>query len=145
MNFGYAFPFEGNGNSSLPKPASFLERRTLDMLSRWKGMETHWTAHALRQGHRPLDMLSRLKGMETIIPIDTYRLANFLLLWICFPVGREWKRIGRIGFQCLYQLWICFPVWREWKLQYDFRSCSCSFSSLDMLSRWKGRETWRLS
>ena len=61
----------------------------------------------------PLDMLSRWKGMETPYRSSS---ASDLPLWICFPVGREWKlRLQRIEMALLI--------------------------TLDMLSRWKGMET----
>ena len=40
-----------------------------------------------------------------------------IFLWICFPVGREWKPVHQFGNRHPRQhLWICFPVGREWKL-----------------------------
>ena len=59
--FGYAFPFEGNGNAG-PRRCS----------QKYAFAET-------------LDMLSRLKGMETCLCHRSTGTHRFHL-WICFPV-----------------------------------------------------------
>ena len=70
LTFGYAFPFEGNWNTSTmycpPFPSSFS-----------------------------LDMPSRLKGIETRCR-RCYRADN-VWLWICFPVWRELKPLCGIS------------------------------------------------
>ena len=85
--FGYAFPFEGNGNTSV-----WCFRTTdvsLDMLSRLKGIETFRAASLRATILFTLDMLSRLKGIETFSASSVR--GFWLSLWICFPVWRKWK------------------------------------------------------
>ena len=138
--FGYAFPLEGNGNACHIRSQSNCLNRSLDMLSRWKGMETDIDISSFGSTHKTLDMLSRWKGMETLrlhcmwwrcrfsldmlsrwkgmetqsgCRVQHTTTSNFgyafplegngnssksailshtaILLWICFPVGREWK------------------------------------------------------
>ena len=110
--FGYAFPFEGNGNPmytafSPPTPS-------LDMLSRWKGMETAgWGRWVRSRSWFPLDMLSRWKGMETR---DNARIhvrddtLDMLSRWKGMETHIKSTFDGSTG-----RLWICFPVGREWK------------------------------
>ena len=115
-----------------------MQRRALDMLSRWKGMETS-QALSVELSHYPtLDMLSRLKGMETLLPRQRHTLGR--LLWICFPVGREWK----LSYQGTFHKLDC-PLdmlsrlkGMETQLFYDVRLL---LDTLDMLSRLKGMET----
>ena len=113
-NFGYAFPFEGNWNSSSSR------RRigclvSLDTLSRLKGIETFLYVWRTRvSATRTLDTLSRLKGIETNRWDD---IQDAFALWIRFPVWRELKPSIRIFDTSTLDdfLWIRFPVWRELK------------------------------
>ena len=63
-HFGYAFPFEGNGNG-FTSANTCVNCPSLDMLSRLKGIETNEFLSLCTPLHT-LDMLSRLKGMETL-------------------------------------------------------------------------------
>ena len=116
-----------------------VDDRTLDMLSRLKGIETlsnffchhscdryfgyafpfegNWNFFIAATNSSlsiALDMLSRLKGIET----SSILLLSSLSL----------------------SLWICFPVWRELKLKTTTRLFRSRYP-LDMVSRLKGIET----
>ena len=86
----------------------------LDMLSRWKGMETRW----LKQDadcYLVFGYAFPLEGNGNTNSSDIEQRPCFL--WICFPVGREWKPVlSDAQTSALpFTLWICFPVGREWK------------------------------
>ena len=117
-----------------------------------------------RWSNHPLDMLSRWKGMETA---DFGGIGNpSASLWICFPVWREWKLKTGLGNKSLYfSFGYAFPV--EGNGNTSNNSCCIAYLyfgyafpvegngnincrrsyglmelvTLDMLSRWKGMET----
>ena len=64
MDFGYAFPFEGNWNFKLDVGGCFA-KTALDTLSRLKGIETGRRLGLGLSSYDALDTLSRLKGIET--------------------------------------------------------------------------------
>ena len=91
------------------------EALPLDMLSRWKGMETQWRAEQVCRAKLALDMLSRWKGMET----HTLIYGGYGLLGdfgYAFPLEGNGNNVfRRKDSQLTKHLWICFPVGREWK------------------------------
>ena len=118
VDFGSAFPFEGN----------------------WNSTSNFCSPNAFKT---PLDPLSRLKGIETVLLMPT--ALRRVLLWIRFPVWRELKRyIIAVSGNIKEVLWIRFPVWRELK-HYKFNAIvNLERFALSLLSRLKGIETWSL-
>ena len=117
FDFGYAFPFEGNGN--LCQCGDRLKSQTLDMLSRLKGMETQF---------------HKLSGAGSSSEPHYFGYA--------FPVEGNGNTISKVAIvpPSYVVLWICFPVWREWKRRIDHHRLVLT-KTLDMLSRLKGIET----
>ena len=78
-----AFPFEGNGNSPMVAGALKTEFTRAHVLSRLKGMETHFHQRELVLSWRA-HVLSRLKGMETNFPLSSCNRRYGVHM--CFPV-----------------------------------------------------------
>ena len=137
------------------------ELPTLDMLSRWKGMETRYPkvhrqqlyfgyAFPLEGNGNAIKRTSPflmcvfgyafpLEGNGNISP--TLHTCYSPILWICFPVGREWKQIKVVAFYCLAGFFgYAFPLEGNGNFTSDVSIISMRLS-LDMLSRWKGMET----
>ena len=162
-DFGYAFPFEGNGNFRFNCSGNLS--MTLDTLSRLKGMETqlrlqHWKSNLwlwIRfpvwrewklicicssdiSAHFTCDTLSRLKGIETFFPSQkSYCRGDRLAM--CFPVGREWKPgWRRTAIFRGYYLRCAFPFEGNWNCCV-FPGNEAEPHPCDVLSRLKGMET----
>ena len=88
LNFGYAFPFEGNWNAATFAAVSSPVRLWI-CLPVWRELK------------------------HSDVTLHNYM---FRKLWICLPVWRELKRIrSAIIITRIKRLWICLPVWRELK------------------------------
>ena len=134
--FGYAFPFEGNGNKTVIIRIAVRFKFLWICFPVWR----EWK-HSLQKLRRPPDVL-----------------------WICFPVWREWKPrakgeqlipLSDFGYAFPFEgngnswlihlprtdavpiLWICFPVWREWKPKTVY-SPAFAFSSFGYAFPFEG-------
>ena len=63
---------------------------------------------------RSLDMVSRLKGIETFSS-STMCIYLWLAFGYGFPFEGNWNNLLKILTNYTSILWICFPVWRELK------------------------------
>ena len=113
------------------------------MLSRLKGIETRsiiWRVNC-RGACLALDMLSRLKGMETCYYDSLHN--SHLILWICFPVWREWKQssVAGAGGGAVHVFGYAFPFEGNGNTNTNIWIIGVCHT-LDMLSRLKGIETY---
>ena len=163
--FGYAFPFEGNWNSSVLNLHETRRWTPLDMPSRLKGIETgiqcfqdymyrsfgyafpfegNWNP-PLRVPYLCWGWLWICLPVWRELKLSSVDKHVHLLqfLWICLPVWRELKRatVSLTLNLTSWFLWICLPVWRELKLWLGHPVSVCELTALDMPSRLKGIET----
>ena len=141
-HFGYAFPFEGNGN--LPSKANHRH----SVLWLWICFPV-WRELKLVVALDCLDAFF-FRAFGYAFPFEgnwnsyfshyfTIRIIN---LWICFPVWRELKPLGLpLPRQVRHQYFgYAFPFEGNWNSIVPFFNLGFHFA-LDMLSRLKGIET----
>ena len=139
MEFRYAFPFEGNWNSSWKTKLSPTWKLVQIRFPVWRELKPITPATRKDPIITGSDTLSRLKGIETIS--GSIKISFSL----CSDTLSRLKGIETKVMACNCREMRCvqirFPVWRELKLFYSTLFIFSFFVCSDTLSRLKGIET----